>query len=105
MKSTEKRPFLIEGRKVIGTRKGTAVSVREKGFAKLRVLFHVKIVGLHQLLLLGLETTTEIALESWFRGGPKKKSVAESEMKRGHKETYGLHHIPTQLPEGEPHSS
>lgn len=74
-----------------------------EGMAKLGVLVDVKVIGLHETLLLGLKTTLEVALKSRLCGGPYEEAVAQCEMKRGHEEAYGLHHVPAQFPESEPH--
>ncbi|RVW28276.1 WD repeat-containing protein 55 [Vitis vinifera] len=79
--------------------------VRIEGSAEVVVLFQVKVVGLHQLLLLGLESALEVPLERRFFGGSEEKGIGAGKVERGHEEADGLHHIPTQFPEGEPHEA
>lgn len=62
-------------------------------------------MGLHQLLLLGLESALEVPLERRFFGGSEEKGIGAGKVERGHEEADGLHHIPTQFPEGEPHEA
>lgn len=83
--------------------KGRAVWITSS--PELIVPIHVEIVGLHQLLLFGLESAPEESFKSGLCGGPQEEPVTQSEMERGDEEAYGLHHVPGELPEGEPHEA
>lgn len=69
--------------------------IRIKHFPELVVLLNIKVVDLHELLLLGLETALEEPLEGGLSVCPEEEAVAQSKVDGGHKEANGLHHIPT----------
>lgn len=73
------------------------------GSPELVVPAEVKAAGLHQALLLGREPALEEALERGLFLGPEEEGVAGHEVHGRHVEAYGLHHVPGELPEGEPH--
>lgn len=104
MHGSNKRPcFVIEGREMLWVWRGRAAWIT--GFAELIVLLDVEAVDFHELLLFGFESAPEVAFKRGLRGGPEEEAVAESEVERGDEEAYGLHHVPAQLPEGEPHEA
>lgn len=69
------------------------------------VVVNVEVVRGHEFLLLGSETTSEEAFEAGLCGGGQEEAVAEGEVEGGHEEANGLHHVPAQLPESEPHEA
>jgi len=73
------------------------------GSPELIVTAEVKATGVHQPLLLGREPALEEALERGLFLGPEEEGVAGHEVHGRHVEADGLHHVPGELPEGEPH--
>lgn len=104
MHGTDKRPcFVVDGREMLWVWKGRGAWIA--GFPELVVPVDVEVVEIHELFLFDLESALEVAFKRGLRGGPEEEAVAESEVERGDEEAYGLHHVPAQLPEGEPHEA
>jgi hypothetical protein len=57
----------------------------------------------HEAALLGREAAPVEALEGRLRGRAHEEGVAGHEVERRGVEAHRLHHVPRQLPEGEPH--
>lgn len=68
---------------------------RIKDIAKLFVFLDVKVMNLYELRLFHKKTTSEIAFESRFFRSPDEETIGKGKVKRGDKETYGLHNVPT----------
>lgn len=90
---------MVEGR----FRFCTTMVMRTTCLAELVVLLDVKVVCLHEALLLGLESAMEVALEGGLCGGSEEEKVSKCKVHGSNEEAYGFHYVPTQLPESEPH--
>ena len=75
------------------------------GLPELAVPSQIKLPGLHQALLLHQETALEEALERRLPLGPEEEGVAGHEVGGRHEEADGLHDVPGELPECEPHEA
>uniref|UniRef100_A0A8I6X3M3 Uncharacterized protein n=1 Tax=Hordeum vulgare subsp. vulgare TaxID=112509 RepID=A0A8I6X3M3_HORVV len=63
----------------------------------------VEVAGTHEAALPGREAAPVEALEGRLRGRPHEEGVAGHEVDGRDVEAHGLHHVPRQLPEREPH--
>lgn len=93
---------------ILGELAGTTLSLQRRkaaGSPELAVAAEIKVPGLHQALLLHQEAALEEALERGLPLGPEEEGVAGHEVGRGHEEADGLHHVPRQLPERQPHEA
>lgn len=79
------------------------IRIRIKHLSELVVPFDVELMSLHEPPLLGHEATVEESFEGGLGRCPEEKGVAQGEVDGGHEEANGLHHIPAQFPESEPH--
>nr|ACR34904.1 unknown [Zea mays] len=73
------------------------------GSPELLVPAEVEAPGAHHALLLGREPALEEAFERRLLLGAEEEGVAGHEVHGRDVEADGLHHVPRQLPEGEPH--
>lgn len=71
-----------------------SVMVGIKGVAELIISLGIKLVCLHEALLLSPESAIKIALERRFCGCLEEEKICQKEMEGGHKEAYRLHNIP-----------
>ncbi|KAI3440341.1 Epimerase domain-containing protein [Psidium guajava] len=73
------------------------------GSPQLVVPASIETMSPHQLLLLGREPALEEPFEGGLSGRPEEEGVAEHEVSGGEVGANGLHHVPRELPKGEPH--
>lgn len=74
-------------------------------FLKVAILFDVEVVNLHKPLLFGPETSLKEPFKRGFSCCPEEEGVGQGEVQGSDEEANWLHHVPTQLPEGEPHEA